>query len=121
LEFQSSEEKILVFQPETSGGGLPCLNLSFHGVSGYLEGSSSRAEFLDFYNQLGGRNFSQGSLDLNLGGKEVNLVLYFNLYLPLGAYIFILEHFVVALIPSKGFTCYSSRFAVLLYQVLYII
>jgi hypothetical protein len=74
LEFQSFEEQILVFQPETSGGGLPCPDLSFHRVSGYLEGSSSRAELLDFYSQPGGRNFSQGGLDLTLEGKK--LILY---------------------------------------------
>jgi hypothetical protein len=32
LEFQSFEEKILVFQLETSRGGLPCPDLSFHRV-----------------------------------------------------------------------------------------
>jgi hypothetical protein len=59
-------------------------DLPFHTVSEHLEASSSRAELLGFYSQPGGRNFSQGGLDLDLGGKEVNLVLFLSLLSSLG-------------------------------------
>jgi hypothetical protein len=63
---------------------LYCPNLSFHTVSEPLEASRSRAELSGFYSQSGGRNFSQECLDLDLGGKQVNLVLFLSLLSSLG-------------------------------------
>jgi hypothetical protein len=56
LGFQLLEEQISIFQPETSVGGLSCLDLLFHPVSEHLEASNSKAELLSSYNNPGGRS-----------------------------------------------------------------
>jgi hypothetical protein len=89
LGFQLLEEQISTFQSETSGGDLSCPDLLFHPFSGHLEASSSRVELLGLYILQPSRRvqLSQGGLDLNLGGKEVNLVSSFSLLSGLGRLI----------------------------------
>jgi hypothetical protein len=84
LDIQSFEEHIFVFQSETPGGDLYCLDLPFHTVSEHLEASSSRVEILGFYSQPRGCNFNQGGLDLTLEGKKLILYCSSACYLALG-------------------------------------
>jgi hypothetical protein len=66
----------LVFELDTSGGGLPYPGLPFHRVFWHFRTSSSRSEIMDLHSYPGGRNFSQEGLDLTLEGKK--LILYFS-------------------------------------------